>query len=346
MPLISVCIPVFSTEPFLAQCLWSVMQQDFEDFEIVVVSDASTGRDEKNRTAKKIVKDCQKQGNIWRREQGLPPVKINFVVHKENRGLIEVRRSLMYEARGYYMSQVDSDDQMAPGALSSLFKASGCNPQNIQENPGIDIVHGTSTAGVFDQQGNFTPSKNNRYGKIFYGKIEGHQVFHKWLIDNEFTANTWGKLIKRELWQKAYEKIPYTECNMADDVLLFFFLSQEAKSYLGIEDKVYLYRVNSGMSSTRKIDTLQKWKMICSTSSVFSVLSTWISENPDKLQTDEVDNIRKRTTFYLVNNLKQMNEVVIPELKDQAHQMLCDYWGESFVTRIEKALKKEADKQN
>ena len=136
---------------------------------------------------------------------------------------------------------------------------------------------------------------------------------------------------------EAYNNIPYTECNMADDVLLFFFLAQYAKSYTGIKDKVYRYRINTGMSSARKIDSLHKWKMVCSAASVFTVISEWIKDNPGKLNDEEVDKIRKMTAFYLANNLQQLNDVVVPELKEGARKMLCEYWGESFVNRIEKS---------
>ena len=123
---------------------------------------------------------------------------------------------------------------------------------------------------------------------------------------------------------------------MADDVLLFFFLSQYAKSYIGIEAKVYRYRVNTGMSSQRKIDTLQKWKMVCSTSSVFTIISQWIESH--KIEDDEVEKIRAMTRYYLANNLKQMKETVIPELQAEARAMLCEYWGESFVEKAEQKM--------
>lgn len=326
----------------MAQCLRSVYTQDFDSFEVVVVSDASRGKDEKGRTAKKIVKIAQKESNRFRKENNFPRVQIRFIEHRENRGLIEVRRTLCFEARGFYMTQVDSDDEMEAGALRALYEASKI-PASSAEMTGptsvsFDIVHGTSTAGVFDGAGNFIPSKENRYGRIFYGPIEGHDVFRRWLLNGDFTANTWGKLIKRELWLKAYENIPYTECNMADDVLLFFFLAQYAKSYKGIEAKVYRYRVNTGMTSARKIDTLHKWKMVCSAASVFSVISTWIETENHELKNDEIEKIRAMTRYYLANNLRQMHDTVIPELQKEAREMLCDYWGESFVERIERGV--------
>lgn len=332
-PLISVCIPLYETEPFLAQCLHSVAVQDFENFEVLIVSDASRGRDEKERSAKKIVRLAEKECDKLRKEKGLPRVEFRFIEHSENRGLIEVRRTLCSQARAVYMTQLDSDDQLEEGALTALYQTALSGD--------FEIVHGTSTAGFFAEDGSFHVAKENRYGKIFYGEITGRDVFHRWLVDSEFTANTWGKLIKRELWLKAYENIPYTECNMADDFLLFFFLSQYAKSYKGIENKVYRYRVNSGMSSGRKIDSLHKWKMICTTASVFTVISQWCDEHKNQILPDELDKLRKMTAFYLGNNIKQMREVLAPELREQARKMLCEYWGKSFVNRVEGAMARE-----
>ncbi len=332
-PLISVCVPVYDTEPFLERCLRSAAEQDFDNFEIIVVSDASRGRDQKGRSAKKIVKAVQKEYGKARKSQGRPPVVFKFIEHSENRGLIEVRRSLCYEASGLYMTQLDSDDELESGALSALWSAAQSDGQSF------DIVHGTSAAGSFDADGKFTPAKENRFGAICYEKIFGRDVFRRWLMDAAFTANTWGKLIKRSLWLEAYENIPYTECNMADDALLFFFLAQKASSYIGIPDKVYRYRLNVGMTSARKIDTARKWRMVCSAASVFTVISQWIEQKDCRLKADEIEKIRSMARGYLVNNLRQYYAAVVPELREQAYAELCEYWGEGFVKKVDAAMK-------
>ena len=122
-PLISVCVPVYDTEPYLERCLRSAAEQDFDSFEIVVVSDASRGKDARGRNAKKIVKQAQKECDRLRKQKRLPRVAFKFVEHSENRGLIEVRRSLCHEASGLYITQLDSDDELESGALSALWSA-------------------------------------------------------------------------------------------------------------------------------------------------------------------------------------------------------------------------------
>ena len=105
--------------------------------------------------------------------------------------------------------------------------------------------------------------------------------------------------------------------------------------------------------------------MICSTASVFTILSQWCKEHeidsrvkpendtfcrPEnetfcKLEgdtfvyPDEINHLRLMTRYYLENNIKQMKETVIPELQPAARQMLCEYWGESFVANMERVMK-------
>ena len=342
-PLISVCVPVYDTEPYLAQCLRSAAEQDFDSFEIVVVSDASRGKDARGRNAKKIVKAVQKECDKARKLKGLARVPFKFVEHSENRGLIEVRRSLCHEAAGLYITQLDSDDELESGALSALWAAakipaSSAGMTALESGQAFDIVHGTSEAGSFDADGNFTPAEENRFGAIYYGQIFGRDVFRRWLMEGAFTANTWGKLIKRSLWLDAYENIPYAECNMADDALLFFFLGQNAASYVGIQDKVYRYRLNVGMTSARKIDTMRKWRMICSAASVFTVISQWVEEDGGRVKPDELERIRAMARGYLANNLRQYYATVVPELQEEAYAMLCEYWGEDFVKKVDAAI--------
>lgn len=328
--LITVCIPVYCTEQYLAACLRSVYTQDFADFEVIVVSDRSPGKDEKGRSAKKIVKLAQKECDQWRKKQGFPPVKIRFYEHRENRGCVEVRRTLVYEARGKYLAMIDSDDEYMEGAFTALYQAA--------LSYDADIVHGTFVSGEYDSEGIFHVSAQTKCGKIFYGTKDGLDIARSW-FGGLFNGNVCGKLIEKRVYEKAFEQIPYTECNMADDLLIFFFVSMNARRYVGIENKIYRYRINSGMSSHRKIDTLKKWKMICTSSSVFSIISQWLKENNDGLlSVTDLDHLGRVTLGYLAANIHQLHDSVISELQDEAKNMLYDFWGESFVKKVEGAI--------
>lgn len=328
-PLISVCIPVYNTEQYLAQCLHSVFVQTFDSFEIVIVCDASSGRDAQGWKAKKIIHKTQKDGNAWRRKNGLSAIKVNYSEHSENRGILEVRRTLTYEAKGEYCFHLDSDDELTPDALELLWKI------NTEQEP-FDIVHGSFNSGWYDQSGMFISSEETKCGAISYGKVKDHDIFNKWL-EHEISGNVCAKLIRRELYLRAYDNIPYCECNLADDFLLFFYISLFAKSYIGFKNKIYLYRINSGMTSATTISSLARWKFVCSASSVFSVISEWIKENPLEakiITTDELSKIKEQGRLYLLSNLQQYKDFVVPELKEEAYSMLCDYWGTELVKKF------------
>lgn len=324
---------MYGTEPFLAQCLHSVFLQNFDSFEVIVLSDASRGKDEKGRNGKKITKSVYKECRKIRKERKLPDVSIRFIEHRENMGLVEVRRSLLYYAQGKYISYIDSDDLLEPGALKSLFDAA--------EKFDADIVQGRSTAGVFRSDGLFIPAKKNLYANITIGTISGYDIIKTFLNAGELSGVLWAKLFQKSLLEKAFEQIPHIECNMTEDFLLFFFISYYAKKYAGIDSPVYRYRVLSGMSSSRKIDSIKKIRMVCSTASVFAVI--FESNELKALEENEINCVRRFSSFYLSDNIRQLRETVIPELRQEARAMLCEYWGSGFVEKVEKVLLAEEE---
>ena len=243
-----------------------------------------------------------------------------------------------YESKGLYITQSDSDDEMVPGALSVMYACA--------EKTGADIIHGSSTAGSFNENNDFIKSDENIFGAVFYGELNGRDIFRKWFIDIAFTGNIWGKLVKRDLYLKAFDHIPYTECNMLDDVLVFFFLSRYLNKYVGIENQVVRYRMNVGMSSEINIDNMRKWRNKCSMANVFTIISNSLEEDADfKLLSDENDRLKFLMIFYLQNTIIELHTCVEKELIPQAYTMLCDYWGKDFVDEVDAALVRDAQEK-
>ena len=98
MPLISVVIPLYQTERFIAAALDSALAQTFGDFEAIVVDDGSSDR-----------------GPDIARGRGDPRVR---VVRQENRGLAGARNTGIRESRGKYIAFLDADDLWRPEKLA------------------------------------------------------------------------------------------------------------------------------------------------------------------------------------------------------------------------------------
>ena len=329
---ISVCIPVYNSEPVLRRAIDSVLSQDFESFEVIIVNDGSKNKDEKGLDCKKIVKLAQKENKLLRKKLKLPAIRIKYIEHRKNLGLLEARRTAIENAQGEYICNLDSDDVLLPGALKTLYSAA--------TKTNADIVQGKteySSAETLSEM-------HKRYNNVYIGQLESKDIFDSWLVKQTHTGILWAKLIRRETYLKALSYIPFTRCVMIEDFLQYFFIAQEAKKYTGIEDKVYRYSIDTGISSAQKITDLTRWEQICTASNVFTIIFSAIEENEVSLSFEQLEALRLQSRSYLVNNIGMLKHNVIPELQMPARQLLCEYWGSDFVETMEKALEESNNK--
>ncbi|MDR1235693.1 MAG: glycosyltransferase [Holosporaceae bacterium] len=103
-PKISVIIPVYNTERFLRECLDSILNQTFTDFEVICVNDASTDH------CPEIL-----------REYADKDKRVRIVNHKKNAGMAVARNTGLDVAEGEYISFSDSDDYMHPDMLKIMY---------------------------------------------------------------------------------------------------------------------------------------------------------------------------------------------------------------------------------
>ena len=104
MELISVIVPVYKTEAYLDRCVESIVEQSYENLEIILVDDGSPD-------------NCPAMCDAWAEKDSR--VK---VVHKQNGGLSDARNAGMAIATGELMGFVDSDDWIAPDMYQLLYE--------------------------------------------------------------------------------------------------------------------------------------------------------------------------------------------------------------------------------
>ena len=102
---VSIIVPVYNTEKYLSKCLDSLINQDFSDYEIIIVNDGSTDNSED------IINDyANKYDNIK-------------TFKKKNGGLSSARNYGLAKAIGKYITFVDSDDYVEKDFLKELYNA-------------------------------------------------------------------------------------------------------------------------------------------------------------------------------------------------------------------------------
>ena len=98
-PVISVIIPVYKVENYIARCLQTILEQSYKKLEIIIVDDGSP--DDSIQIAKKIVGDDP---------------RVQFI-YKENGGLSDARNYGLDVATGEFIVFVDSDDYVEPNYI-------------------------------------------------------------------------------------------------------------------------------------------------------------------------------------------------------------------------------------
>jgi len=93
MPLVSVIMPSYNYEGYISEAIESVLNQTFDDFELIIIDDASKDN------SKKIIQSFDKKN-----------IKIRSFFHKENQGLAKTVNECIKKAKGKYISYFSSDD--------------------------------------------------------------------------------------------------------------------------------------------------------------------------------------------------------------------------------------------
>lgn len=106
-PLVSIIIPIYNVEKYLARCLESVVTQSYSTIEILLIDDATQDNSAQIYSAYK--KDDE---------------RIRLLRHQTNCGLSVARNTGMDAARGEYIFFLDSDDQLPVNAIELLVEAS------------------------------------------------------------------------------------------------------------------------------------------------------------------------------------------------------------------------------
>lgn len=105
MPTFSIIVPVYKTEKYLRKCIDSILKQNYEDFELILVDDGSPDQ-------------CPNICDKYKRQD----TRIK-VLHKKNGGVSLARNAGLNMATGRYIWFIDSDDYIAPTALHELYEA-------------------------------------------------------------------------------------------------------------------------------------------------------------------------------------------------------------------------------
>lgn len=220
-PLVTIIIPVYNIEDYLSRCVHSVLNQTYQNLEILLVDDGST--DGSGRLCDELAKEDSR-------------IK---VFHKENGGSSSARNLAIEQARGAYLGFVDSDDYVEPDMYEQLVDAlEGYEAQIAQV--GRDEI---------DEQGKLRP---NICQPPETEEFIAAPVFFRELLMHRGDCSFCTKLIARELFEDY--RFPVGELN--EDFKILIQMLGQVKGVVSLPKQAYhvFYRIGSNTRKKSKND--------------------------------------------------------------------------------------------
>lgn len=228
VPKISIIIPVYNTADYLSECLESILNQTFQDFEVLILNDGSTDNS---------MQICKKYRLTDKRI---------IVVDKLNSGVSDTRNLGLKLAKGEYIFFCDSDDYLLSDCLSILI--------NYAENSSADMISAGYT--VFDDITRDIIDVRVFPETRFFSPVE---ALNSYGIAGNPCVFIFPKLIKRKI---------IDECNLSfdvhlkylEDVLFSIQFIKKSQLIITINKSVYFYRQHSSSTMAKSIRSVSAIK--------------------------------------------------------------------------------------
>lgn len=225
MPFVSVVMPSYNHEKFLPYAIESVLRQDFTDFELIIIDDAS------GDNSVKIIQGFQEKDK-----------RIRSIFHEKNKGFVETYNDGIRASQGKYVAIIDSDDVWVENKLSEQIKALGSNESLVVWSEGKIIDReGQPTGEKFTDMHGFLDKKKS--GRILVELLKNNYILGSSLI----TA------------RKNLENIFFRGGLKYLNDWLFFAELAEHYEYLFIDEPLAKYRIHGANTNRDSLGFLKDY---------------------------------------------------------------------------------------
>lgn len=228
-PMVSIIVPIYNAEQYLRRCVDSILNQEYTDFELLLVNDGSTDA----------------SGDICEEYGDRDPRVI--VIQKENTGVSDSRNRALDRARGKYLQFLDSDDWITPDATRLFVRAA--------EEYGCDMVisdfyrvvgERLSTKGDIEEEGVLT-----------------REEFAAHMMENPadfYYGVLWNKLYRRDIVEEHNLRMD-TNINWCEDFMFNLEYIRYAKVFYALHAPIYYYVKRKGSLASQGINISKTVKM-------------------------------------------------------------------------------------
>lgn len=238
MALVSVIVPIYKVERYLSDCIESILQQSFRDFELILVDDGSPD-------------NCGKICEHYKENAERYGIDIQ-VIHRENGGLSAARNSgidwAFENSKSDWLTFIDSDDAIVKNYLELLYKAGCDNDAQIAT---------CLSSKVTDENMSFNYLAAQTESIVLSGRDACIEQYTSAKVVKEVA---WGKLYKKELFTSL--RYPVGKINEDDFTTPILLYNAVKVACLNAPLYLYRYREDSIMNeqfSIRRYDGIEAY---------------------------------------------------------------------------------------
>lgn len=223
----SIIVPIYKVEPYLCECIESVINQTFNDWELILVDDGSPDN---------CPAICDEYATIDNRIK---------VVHKANGGLVSARKAGLEVSKGEYAVCLDGDDFLHKDCLEKI------DEQVELYHPDI-VCHGHIKYSIKGEVQ--VPYRGYRFG--YYTRVDIEKELFPGLIhtksERRFPPMVWAKAFKMDIYRKYQDKVS-SDIGMGEDGACTYPLISNATSLVIMKDCLHYYRqIQTSMTKVKK----------------------------------------------------------------------------------------------
>ena len=228
-PMVSIIVPIYNAEQYLRRCVDSILNQEYTDYELLLVNDGSTDA----------------SGDICEEYGDQDPRVI--VIQKENTGVSDSRNRAIDRARGKYLQFLDSDDWITPDATRLFVRAA--------EEYGCDMVISDFYRVVGER---LSPK-----GDIEEEGVLTREEFAAHMMENPadfYYGVLWNKLYRRDIVEEHKLRMDM-DISWCEDFMFNLEYIRYAKVFYALHAPIYYYVKRKGSLASQGINISKTVKM-------------------------------------------------------------------------------------
>lgn len=260
---ISIVVPVYNGAEYLRESIESLLNQTLQEIEIICVDDCSTDH------SVAILEELREKDG-----------RLQILQNKKNSWACQSRKTGVLAAKGKYIMLMDQDDSYTPDACEKAYLAI--------EKQQVDVLqYGTEIINCANIPERRIATNEKLLAPYCGGRLENN-LLKECFLDKKFFIQIWNKIYRSEVCKTAFAEIEEGIFPYGEDLYACFLVLYYAKSYVGIEDKLYRYNFGRGMVGSSEI-SLKTFERFCSSHLAVQALKRFIKKEIAVFQIAEKD---------------------------------------------------------